>query len=114
MVILSLLILLSIILKWFDCMTTYVVVIDPEVGISAEKNPIARFLMKKFGVVQTIVLIMGIHASIMMWASMSAVLMNSWEFYLIVNILLLLVVMNNLRVMHKRKISFRRLIGNIK
>ena len=114
MFLLVILLSLSIIIKWFECMTAYVVVMDPEIGIGAEKNPVAKFLMKKFGVVQTIVLIMGIHAAIMMWASLLAVAVNGWMLYSIVNIILFLVVINNLRVMYKNKISFKRLIGDIR
>lgn len=108
---LILLMAITVILKWFDCITTYIAINHK--GRKVEKNPFARFLMNKFGVIQTLVLIMGIHTTIVSTVAIPLALFDNPVLFIIINGLLILVVINNLYQLKRNNISWKELVGNV-
>jgi len=105
-----LLLVFGMFLKWMDCMTTHAL-IAYEGDLECEKNPIARYLMKKFGFLQTLLLFMGIHtAGLAVFTSMAV--LGDYLLYVVVNIVMMAVVINNLIQMKKAGAPFKLLIGN--
>lgn len=101
---------LSLVLKLLDCLTTYTFIRAMN-NINREKNPVVRWLIKRLGLAQTLILIMGLHMVIMAHFTAQLVL-GEWVLFAVVNGFMLVVLVSNLWAMKKQGVPFRKLIGN--